>query len=164
MNKTKVPPAKGFRMYLMREGVDTLRVMSTLKGIKILLLEPRRKDALSRRVPTMCQPWNRLFFTPWPFEPYHKPALSTFRMKEGMDLAWGHSSYTAELEWRPDWGSLFPRLTQLLHLGAAGILAWQGLGMALALRWIWIPLGEKGKHVDGELWNVVVFGLQRKPL
>lgn len=52
--------------------------------------------------------------------------------------------YVAELHRRPDWGSLSPGPTHPPHLAAAGVPAGPGWGLALTLRWIWIPLGEKG--------------------
>lgn len=46
MNKAKVPAVKDFRMYLMREDVDILRMMNTPRDIKIVLLKLGRKDAV----------------------------------------------------------------------------------------------------------------------
>lgn len=35
MNKVAVPTVKDFRMHLIREGMDTLRVVSTTRNIKV---------------------------------------------------------------------------------------------------------------------------------
>lgn len=45
--ESQSPAVKDFRMYLMREDMDILRMRNPPRDIKTVLLEPRRKDAVS---------------------------------------------------------------------------------------------------------------------